>query len=48
MPCRPDEPFAQGPEDSDADEPKTLPRKRVTVTEPLDAEETNSDSNSDA
>ncbi len=43
MPCRPDEEFAQGPEESYAEQPRTPPRKRVTVTESSDAKESDSD-----
>jgi hypothetical protein len=48
MPCRPEEEFAQGSDDSDADLCRTPRRKRVIQPEPSDAGESNSDSNFDA
>ncbi len=48
MPCRPEEEFAQGSDDSNADLRRTLRRKRVIQPEPSDAEETESESESEA
>ena len=48
MPCRPEEEFAQGSDDSDADLRRTPRRKRVIQPEPSDAEETESEGESEA
>ena len=48
MPCRPEEEFAQGSDDSYADLRRTPRRRRMFEIELSDAEENNSDSNSDA
>ena len=48
MPCRPEEEFAQGSDDADADLRRTPRRRRMFETELSDAEENNSDSYSDA
>ena len=48
MPCRPEEEFAQGSDDSDADLRRSPHSKRVIQPEPSDAKETESESESEA
>ncbi len=48
MPCRSEEEFAQGPEESEADAPRTLPRRGVIENSRSYAEESGFESDSDA
>ena len=43
MPCRPWEEAAQLPEETEADQSRTSPRKRMTDEDPSDAEESESE-----